>query len=467
MGKRINIKITTAINVIILLSLFLIFLSTGEKAWPDLEEVTRILSIISIGLLAWYIFLIKKFKLKIYDFRIYFIVLNMIFIMGQIWICFFGKQEYLFWKLLLRANIAAVMNGGMIALLIQHGFVTGMFSGKEKTSTLNRTPVEYGSNLLWNTGLITFIVFFPLKIYYDVVYMAAAAATSGYLDSSQISVNGMIYCFGVVSLVGIFYMIESKKLSKNGVKILVAVISIYFIITMLGTGDRRFAIIALLCILLCYFHSYKIKLKASVIIPVLCIGYVALVFLNIISSTRKTTGIPSGAALLDAVINGMLSFDVIWDNFAEFGITLMCYVYTYQYFPALFPYRMGSQLLVNIVAVLPIGGILANWKEATGIQTAINNYVKQPLGGALGTDLYGNFGLFSFVVAVALGFLMKRLMDIRKVELSDYESAKYFSLMYIMINMVRAGFGEIIRLGFYCYFIPIIILLLLAQKNKQ
>ena len=170
---------------------------------------------------------------------------------------------------------------------------------------------------------------------------------------------------------------------------------------------------------------------------------------------------------MDAVINGMLSFDVIWDNFAEFGITLMCYVYTYQYFPALFPYRMGSQILVNIVAVLPIGGVLANWKEATGIQTAINNYVKQPLGGALGTDLYGNFGLFSFVVAVALGYLIKRLMDIRKVELSDYESAKYFSLMYIMVNMVRAGFGEIIRLGFYCYFFPIIILLLLAQKNKQ
>ena len=127
---------------------------------------------------------------------------------------------------------------------------------------------------------------------------------------------------------------------------------------------------------------------------------------------------------------------------------------------------MGSQILVNIIAVLPIGGVLADWKETSGIQTAINNYVNQPLGGALGTDLYGNFGLLSFVLAVLLGMFIKRLMDARKAELSEYESAKYFSLMYIMINMVRAGFGEVIRLGFYCYFVPVIILFFLAQRNK-
>lgn len=467
MNRKMLVKVESIINVFILLILFTITLDVRGKNWANLDDVTYILSVISFALLAWYFMLIRKFRLKIFDFRIYYIVLNMMFIMGQVWLCFFGKEEYLFWKLLLRADVAAVINGGMTALLIQQAFVTGLFWGKETVSSLSKKPREYSENILWSTGLITFIIFFPLKMYYDIVYMISAAASSGYLDSSKINVNGMVYCFGVVSLVGIFYMIESKKLSKNAVKALVLLISIYFVITMLRTGDRRFAIIALMCILLCYLHSYKIKIKASVIIPVICIGYFVLVFINIISSTRKTTGIPGGMALIDAVINGAISFDVIWNNFAEFGITLMCYVYTWQYFPTIFPYRMGSQILVNIVAVLPIGGILANWKESTGIQTAVNDYVNQPIGGALGTDLYGNFGIMSFVCAVLLGFVVKRLMDTRKIELSNYESAKYFSLMYVMINIVRAGFGEIIRLGFYCYFVPIIILHLLVKKTSN
>ena len=466
MNKKLTVKPTSILNFIILLILFLVTLSVRDEYQVNLNNVTRHLSVLSLSLLGWYFFLIIKYRLKIYDFRIYYIALNMMFIMGQVWLCFFGKQEYIFWKLLLRADVTAVMNGGMTALLIQHAFVTGMFWGKESISTLKTRPQNFNGNLLWDTGVITFVLFFPLKIYYDIIYMKSAAVTSGYLDSSQVSVNGMVYCFGVVSLVGVFYMIESKKLTRNGVKLLVLAISAYFVVTMLGTGDRRFAIIALMCMFLCYLHSYKIKLKTSVIIPLICVGYFVLIFINIISSTRKTTGIPMGADLLETIVNGALSFDVIWSNFAEFGITLMCYVYTCQYFPTIFSYRMGSQILVNIIAVLPIGGVLADWKETSGIQTAINNYVNQPLGGALGTDLYGNFGLLSFVLAVLLGMFIKRLMDARKAELSEYESAKYFSLMYIMINMVRAGFGEIIRLGFYCYFVPVIILFFLAQRNK-
>ena len=66
MDKRIKIKITTAINVIILLLLFLVYLSIREKTWADLDDVTRILSLISFALLAWYIFLIKKYKFKRY-----------------------------------------------------------------------------------------------------------------------------------------------------------------------------------------------------------------------------------------------------------------------------------------------------------------------------------------------------------------------------------------------------------------
>lgn len=466
MGGKLKVKPTTVINFLVLLLLFGISLSVRDGKSESLESVTRFLSIISISLMIWYFLLIRKYKLRFYDFRIYYIVINMVFVMGHVWICFFGKQEYIFWKLLLRANPATILSGGMIALLIQHAFITGMFFGKEKVLTLKKKTKKYSSNILWNTGLITFGLFFPLKVYYDIVYMVAAAATSGYLDSSQIRVNGMVYCFGVVSLVGIFYIIESKKLSKHGVGFLVLAIATYFVVTMIGTGDRRFAIIALLCIILCYVQSYKIKIKASLLIPMICIGYVALVFLNIISSTRKTTGIPNGSALVEAIINGVLSFDVIWNTFSEFGIVLMCYVYTGQYFPSLFPYRMGSQILVNFTAILPIGGVISNWKEMTGIQTVINSYVKQPLGGALGADLYGNFGILSFIFALTLGLFIKRLMDTRKTELSDYESAKYFSIMYIMINMVRAGFGEIIRLGFYCYFVPIIILYFLERRNN-
>ena len=467
MRGKLRVKIESVINVIILILLFLVFIEVSNTKWVNFANVINKLAVISFAVSAWYFFLIIRTKVKIYDFRIYFIFFNMIFIMGQVWICFFGKEEYLFWKILLRANVTAIISGGMLALTIQQAIITGLFWGKERISSLKSKPKNCSKNMLWYTGLITFILFFPLKFYYDIIYMISAAGASGYLDSSQISVNGMVYCFGVVSLVGIFYMIESKKLSKTGVLLLIGCISIYFIITMLGTGDRRFAIIALLCMVLCFIHSYRVKMKASLVLFIGCLAYICLIFLNIISSTRKTTGIPSGVQLLNALWAGIISLDILWNSFAEFGITLMCYVYTWQLFPSIFPFRWGSQLLVNIVAILPVGGAIARWREKTGIQTSVNSYVNQPLGGALGTDLYGNFGIMSFILAAGIGIFLKRIMDVRKTELSDFESAKYFSLMYIMINIVRAGFGEVIRLGFYCYFVPLGIMGMLLLKQRR
>lgn len=440
-----------------------------DAQWNNFETIINFLFYSSIIIAVSNIVMLKSYSVRFWDFRLYFVLLNLVFIMGQVWLCYFGKEDYITWTLIFRADKQYLMLGGIFALCAHQAIVCGMFTGKNKVDKnfQKRKIKRFSNTALWNTGLITFVACLPLKIYYDVFYIITSSESAGYLSSADIKINGMIYTLGVVSVIGLFFMICSKRLSKRGIKILISCVLLYSVVTMIGTGDRRFAVISIISVIICYFHIYEVKLKKRTIFGVVLLVYFALVFINVIQATRNTSGKSDIGNLFNLFVSKLFSFDIIWDSLSEFGITLMAYVYTLQFFPAMFSFRMGSQILYNIATVFPIGGYLQEWRISSGIQTVVNSYVSQPVGGAISTDLYGNFGFWAILAAFLLGFILKKLMDARKVGLSAYECAAYFSYFCIILNITRAGFGEIIRLAFFCHFIPLIILMIISKREQS
>ena len=467
MGKKLTIKITSVINIILTIFTAALYIMYNSSNIVSFDKVINILAGVSIILVIWYVILCIKEHVKLYDFKLWYIIFNTLFIMGQVLVCFFGKgEEFIYWKIIFRVEPKYILGGGLLALAIQQAIVTALFF-KTKPLSESKKQKKYSNKLLWYTGVSVFLLLIPFKIYYDLVYIKTAKLATGYVSSAYIDINGMVTCLGLVAVTGLFYMIESKYLSYKAMKKLMIPIILYFVAVMALTGDRRYTVVALICIVLSFIHSYKIKIKPITIIGVLLLGSIALSTLSVIRSTRSTGGIDSIFTFLSLVLEKSFSFDIIWDSLSEFGLTLMCYTYTFKYIPAVIPFKYGEHLLLNLIAILPVGPLLNSWKARVDIHTQVFSMTNTPVGTAFGSDLYGNFGTFSILVAFLFGLLISKLLNVKKIEESNYEAAKYFSLMYIFINMVRAGFAELFRFGFYSYIIPVIIMALLSRKSSK
>lgn len=465
-----KVRISVIVNFIIFVLLLSVYFVSQKSMNINLDECSRILSYISFALIIWYIILLYTNKFDSGDFRLYFIITNMVFIMGHLWIHFFGQDEYITWKLLFRADTENIYRGGMYALCFNQAMVSGLFlSSKssymriiEKRSDRNKVA----DDVLYKSGLVVFLTLLPLNIYYNINYVRTAISVGRYVASDGITVNGMVYCLGIVSFTGLFYIICSKRVKLRNIVILLSGVFVYLAVIMMITGDRRFPVIAILCILLCVIKTYNVRFRKPTIVLIAVLVYLFIIALNVISSTRRS-GVLRIGDFISMVFQEAFSFDMAWKTMAEFGITLFTYVYAIQYFPSRFPFRYGSQLLVNIIGVLPVGGFIAQWMKDTGIQTAVNNITGQPIGGSLGADLYGNFSFLGLFGGIVAGWLINRIMQNRKSILTRYDAAKYYSLFYIMLNLVRAGFSEIIRLGFYSYFVPIVVCYLLSGRWRK
>ncbi|GAB1475508.1 hypothetical protein MASR2M70_03400 [Bacillota bacterium] len=88
------------------------------------------------------------------------------------------------------------------------------------------------------------------------------------------------------------------------------------------------------------------------------------------------------------------------------------------------------------------------------------------MGASIIGDLYGNFGWFSLIMAIIFGAITSKIFKFGNNEENRLYCAKYYSLFYILINLVRASFFEIFRPAFMVYFVPILIMWLLEKSNK-
>lgn len=426
-------------------------------------------SIAAIVLFAYQILVMRKMKVKFSDFRIWFIALQYVFIFGRVFLHGFNLDKKIFWNLFTYYSDVSLYKAAVYGLVFIQSLFLGLFWKNHKTEASELYNIfkirdKYSGNCMRFIGIAMILVSLPFRLKNDLGQISAQNANSGYVALAN--TNGMTYAMGMLMPIGVIFLICSDALKRKTVNKILILFSAYSVGVMILSGDRRYAITSFISIILCYMVRFDIKLNWKRVVPLCIVAVLALSMLEAIRNGRMQV-IDSFSTFWDLFMESLMTSNIIYETFAEFGLTYFIYVAGIQFFPSIFPYKMGMTYLLGPITVIPMSGaifpgmllkISAHWdcKSITG----------HALGAALGEEVYCNFGLLAPIFAVVFGIILSRIMHMKRED-SLYEMAKYYGLFYLLLNLVRSSSIEIMRTAVYALLLPVIFAFAYKKLSKK
>ena len=469
-------KKVDVLNIAVLILLCLLIIPFWNGQITSLMTISRMTSVIIVLLFIFQMVILKHEKYNPYSFQVIFFILQYLFLFGNVIVYALDLYSQVSWKLMDRYSPPDIARGIAYAICYLQALFTGVVWSGKKTGTVEKQNQESKkfrkSNAIFQIGVILILFLFPFRVYYDSVYIDIVRHSKGYVSSSQIPVNGIIFCFANLAYIGFFFIIASKYLKKSRLLVVLGVLFLYLMIVMSQTGDRRYAVCGLISIILCYMYCYEIRLNFKIIFFSFLAVVFGLSFLSVISGIRRVN-LVSFSELLGLAFDNLINNNIMVKIFGEFGVTLFSYVFPIIYYPSQFHFKWGSSLVVDFITILPIGRLIEPLKDATNVASTLNQLENAHVGGSLGGELYGNFGLLSILIAVLFGYVFGKIFD-KKIlkngiysEKHAYRVAVYYSMLYIFLNLVRAPLSEVTRIGVYAVFsLWIIKKFLFRDKSK-
>lgn len=421
----------------------LIMWNSVNENWYSHIATLAILQLIINSLLLF------SLKLKIFDFRMWFVILTQIFSYGRIYILFFNKSEYLFWDIMINYTLVERWQGGLLALVINQAFYTGMllFIHRPKETTKNKSFLfnKKYSNYLFIAGIIIFGVLIPFKLYVDINNIIYIIETGRY---GAAETDGVIGNLSLLYPIGLFMIISSKKLSSRKSFFIILLFSFLTLLLSVYTGDRRNAVTSIIALSLCFIYVYKIKIDFRRILLFSTMTLMLLVFLTII---REIRSVNSGtiSLLFSYLKNFNFSFkNILWETLSEFGLSFFTYTNAVKFYPSEINFNLGlSYFLIPLLAIPGIGLIFEQITDLTSIAKIAVDTFEYSVGGTVGMELYGNFGLFGIFFAFLLGYLISKyyISMLYNSKKSQTHIVYYFVLLYFFLSLPRASFVELSR----------------------
>ena len=152
------------------------------------------------------------------------------------------------------------------------------------------------------------------------------------------------------------------------------------------------------------------------------------------------------------------------DILTEFGISFFSVVAMMSNVEKILGYQYGMSFIRAIPTVFPIGGIFGNFFDKGSPSTFINAYTGLPVGATIFGDMYANFGYLSILGIIILGIILSTIFN--KGAYSDkFDVVIYYTEFYILINLVRCAFFEIVRPIVWCIITAIFLYQLVLKKK--
>lgn len=448
--KRKNaIVICMNLAILVFLLVFLLFnwnIHSVEGDWA-----------ISISLLALFlmvyqaIVMISVLKIKYTDFLLWFILLEFIFLYGRIWVKAIGKDDLVAWHLFNAFDDVTCYKAALFCLAYSQSIFTGCFLLQNKVSVTKRKRnlERYSPSLLYRIGWTFFALTFPIKLYSNVLMIAAQKTVGNYVATGV--TNGFTGAISYLPVIGLILVLCSKKMSRAGVRRVFYIYLIYEVFYMVFSGDRRQDFIGIITWILCYMQIYGVKMNFRKVTKYVICGIVVLVFLATIR-TGRSNGFSNVNSFFD-LFEEVAQNDLIVETLGEFGGTFFTVTNVIKYYPEQLFYLGGLSLLGSILIVVP--GIMTALFPKLFYYTEINYRCKDfnglATGGSLPQDMYANWGLFGLFFAIVAGVIISRVMSRDDENLSPYDTAMYYARFYIFMNLVRAGTIELGRPLVYTY----------------
>ena len=436
--------------------------------WDDIPDPWY-KEIAIIALICFFIHMVlvySKYK-SIFTFEFIFVVLNTVFCFGRPLLLLMGKEEYIFWDLMVDYSDHEKWTAGLLALLVNSGLINGfLLLPEKKAGILEGDDNKYSPVKLFRMGLYFFLLTEPITIYVAFKNISAINVSGGY---STASLNGVIGCLSYVACAGVIAMIASKRLSQRQSFVLLILYNVVSLVFATFTGDRRYVVTGILVTFIEYLYVYNKKIKPLKFAAYAIGGLFVILIINGIRHAR------AGAVVsLSSVISYIFSSDnsigsIVYEALAEFGITFFTYSEAVKYYPAIVGFKYGLTYLLGPVTLIPgIGVVLPRISSMVSVPYPIEEILDYSVGGSLGEELYGNFGILAVPLSLAAGFIIVWIMRkrMRANTRSGYSVAKYYILFYFFINLVRATFNEMFRSCVWTFLIFAFLSLVIKERSR-
>ena len=450
-------------NIFVLAILFVILITFTDYSYDKIPYIR----LLALALICYHFTFLKINKIWFGDLAFSYTAANYLFIISYVFIWEHGCE-----KLLWNTGYSAELwiKAFLYGLCYIHAVFTGLlWSCRKKEFSeqfIESRNKSYNPKMIFAIGIILLIISMPCKFYVDALFIITNRGKGIYssvLGKDQ--VNGIIFNLSLISNVALIYIIASKHLTKKTAILFFILFFTYGLGITTFTGGRRFIVTAFLASFPCLIYSYQIKIKLKDFIFICLAGYGGLVFLKTVSATRL---------LLASSITEYLSYaweyiqnnNVFYDFLEEFGNTIYAYIIAFDCYPRILDFAHGRSLIfVWVLAIPGMGRLLPNLASSVSVSKYAQDNYNYWFGGALGQEMYCNFGFVAVWLSVGLGMLFKRFLGSTSERL-PIATARYFSMSYILLNLVRSDLYEFTRLILWALLLPFFIHSILKRFKR-
>lgn len=456
-----KLKIVSILLLLITLFSFYYFCSILENN----SNWVMILGYISLILLGVQIFILLKAGYKLSSFQILFILSLYIFMFGRIILVgVLGINEIYserFFREVLgstKINNHILMLTSVFVLCCIQAIVSGLILNKRDDLFSKKYLYEFPDYILFKTGLWVLIIGLPCHILYSVKIISWTQTSSSYNEIQDIS--GLLDDFANFLVPGVMCIIFSNYLDKKKILRLCIFLFVYLLCVMILTGDRRYQSAVIISVILAIIYRYSIKFSWKSIIIVACI----IIMLNLFTTIReiRNNNLVSLESFFSEYSKSIFTFksNFISQTLYEFGVSIYSVAYVISAIPSVTGFRYGMTFLRAILLIIPAGFLYQDWDfvKFAGISSIAEDYSGSAIGGAMLSDLYGNFGFLGGIIAsFIIGLCFAQIFRIRKGKQYQLENVRYFVLFYSLIHLARASFSEVFRTALWSLFIVYLI----------
>ena len=391
---------------------------------------------------------------NLFDVCVWFLLLSYAFMFGHVFTFVLGLQTTLVWDPSSTYSTVSKFHAAVFAIACLCLFTIGCMLAGNVGSCRPRKGVMPDEKLFY-IGITCLILGFVCNAYSSLSVVSATQMTGSYASYTDASTNGVVSSVGFLFVPGVIFLFGSKKLT-NAIEDLLLLFSVaYFLVIMTLSGSRKTAIFAIVALALAYL---SIKGRRASLVQILAVCFFGLLFLDLIYVIRETRF--SLGEIAPTFIASLQSFDflgsIAGESLTEMGLTFYSVAGIVQTVPTVFPYELGMTFVRSICSILPIGWAVGDFFDMGSSTYVVNRFLQAPVGASLIGDLYWNWGLLGGCLATLLfGYILAVARN--KLIVSHELLPLYFSITYIVLIGVRAGFFELARPLFLVVFVPYLI----------
>ena len=444
--------------------------------FSNIQKERQIVIVCWIGIFTTILtFIMIKNARKGFDFYSILISLTFIFMFGQHLIYMLGIYPKDMIILTNRVSAKALYNTGILVcyciISLNIGYL--LYSGKIATDINSKTNINENENAriyMYKSGLFFFYLsLIPTTIELVTnIYLTFTVGygerllNSAYKRSGITNITGIVSGFMVPSLLALFISRKPKQ------KWPIIALIIYMVLYMLS-GSRINTMILLIGTLYIqnrYFSRLNFK---KIVIYIISIVLIMFLF-SVISTARKNVGYGNDYfSTIQSSIENIAENNPVISALSEAGYTFEATSTVIDNCPSNEPYNYGVSYLSGIVYILP-NGLTGNYYNTIARSTddTFKGYINaygSGIGSSFIAEAYWNFGYFSLLLMVVLGFLLGKLCTKLNYAIESNDFVRIYIVTYSLIIIsfyVRSDTRTFYR-NFVWFGLP----LLLLYKYKE